>query len=156
MSKFLCPKCRLPLEGDDGTTVQCAGCEKSFVFCSAKGKEHPERADDLLESWQGECEKAVRMVSNLLTLAGRWRGQAAIIELLRSVPRTAEDVRKLPENSLLARCAAEAFERKTERNARMMDEIVDYLKYLVGMEPHRRAMLEASVAGVFLGSAMAE
>ncbi len=156
MSKFKCPKCGLALEQDDGTAFQCPGCQTTLAVGPDKGQERAERADDLLESWQGECEKAVRMLSNLLTLAGRQSRHAPVIEMLRSVPRSAVEVSKLPVDSLLARCVADAFERRTDSNARTFEEIAEYLKYLTEMRPCRRALLEASVAGVFLGWAMAE
>jgi hypothetical protein len=36
----------------------------------------------------------------------------------------------------------------------MFEEVHEYLTYLTAMQPSRRALLEASVAGVFLGWGM--
>lgn len=155
MRKFKCPKCGLALERDDGTAFQCPGCQTTLAVGSDKGLLHLVRHDYLPESWQAECEKAVRMLSNFLTLAGRQSRHAPVIEMLRSAPRSAKETSKLPMDSLLARCGAEAIERRAASNARTFEEIMEYLKYLTEMEPCRRALLEASVAGVFLGWDMA-
>jgi hypothetical protein len=104
--------------------------------------------------WQTECEKAVRILSNLLHLAGRRQTGSAVIEVLRLALRTPEEMDKDSTDSLLARCFEEAQLRKHPCDAMMFREVCEHLQYLMVMPPYRRAMLEASVAGVVLGWGM--
>jgi hypothetical protein len=123
--------------------------------------ENSAQADDCLsewrtdcEKWQTECEKAVRILSNLLHLAGRRQPAAAVLDLLRSVPRTPEEIDSVSTDSLLCQCVAEASDRVRPCDRTMLGEVHDYLRHLAKMQPDGRALLEASIAGVFLGWGM--
>lgn len=112
------------------------------------------QADEPMDGWQAECEKAVRVLSNLLHLAGRRQAGSAVIELLRTAPRTPAEMDTVLTDSLLCRCTKEAFDCARPCDQRMFQEVTAYISYLTKMPPSRRSMLEASIAGTFLGWGM--
>jgi hypothetical protein len=126
------------------------------VFRPGKTKDASVQPDTPLDGsqWQSECERAVRILSNLLQLAGRRQTASAVIELMRTAPRTPEELDKVLTDSLVCRSVKEAFDRVRPSDRMMFDEVCGYISDLTTMPPSRRSMLEASVAGTFLGWGM--
>jgi len=143
---------RIMLKPDDPAWVDLIA--DTLARHSNNTKEGPMPANEPLDGWQAECEKAVRILSNLLHLAGRRQTGSAVIELLRTAPRTPEEMDKVLTDSLLCRCTKEAFDSARPSDQRMFHEICTYISCLTKMPPSRRSMLEASVAGTFLGWGM--
>jgi hypothetical protein len=110
--------------------------------------------NEAVDWWQTECEKAVRVFSNLLHLAGRRQAGSAILELLRTAPGAPEEADAISTDSLFGRTAKEACDRAQPCDHAMLTEFCDYIDHLVAMPASLRSMLEASVAGVILGWGM--
>jgi len=110
--------------------------------------------NDTPEGWQAECERAVLNISNLLYLAGRRQTGTAVLEMMRSAPRTPQEMERLTKDSLLYRCALEITGQCKDGDFQMVHSIISFFEYLLTMPPSRRSMLEASVAGVMLGWGM--
>lgn len=104
--------------------------------------------------WQVECENVGLHLSNLLFLAGRRQTAAAVIELIRSVPRKLEDAGKAPSESLFARCSVDALKKRPKYCDEMFETVCTYLEHLMTLPPSKRDMLEASFVGVILGYGM--
>jgi hypothetical protein len=115
---------------------------------------NPVQRDDSPAGWQAECERAVRVLSNLLHLAGRRQPSSALVELLRTAPRSPEEVEKALTDTLFCRCVFEASDCLRPCDTKMFREVREYVAYLTAMPPSRRALLDACVAGVFLGWGM--
>ncbi len=111
-------------------------------------------SDERPDVWQAECEKAVRVMLNLLHLAGRKQTASAVLELVRTAPRTPEEIANASVSSLFCRSVFEANEWAAPCDKRMFDEVRRYINYLAEMSPSRRSLLEASVAGALLGWGM--
>jgi hypothetical protein len=109
---------------------------------------------DLINQWQTTCERAVFNFSNLLHLSGRRQAGSAVLELLRGAPRAPEDLKKALGESLFSRCFDEVFDPSRKNDPRVLHSIYLYVTELAAMPANERAILEASVAGVFLGWGM--
>jgi hypothetical protein len=122
----------------------------------------------LPEEWQRECEYTVYCAGTLLRLARRRYAASAIVELLRTMPRTKEDMDMLLSTavdafsakkgfsshpSLYMRCVTEAF-HFSEREFDLLGAVARHLTDFAKMPPERRAMLEASVIGTVTGCGM--
>lgn len=120
------------------------------------------------DQWQLECECAAYCAGTLLRLARRRYAASAIVELLRTMPRTTEDmellqhtaIEALDENkgfsthpSLYLRCVSEAY-HFGDHDVKLLGSIIAYWSKFAMMPPERRAMLEASVIGTVLGNGM--
>ncbi len=101
--------------------------------------------------WQAECERAAFNAAALLRIAHRYPNKTAILEIVRSAPRSPDEELD-PEASPFFRCvrAARTFVRSWEEE--LLHSICDYFCRLASMKPARRAFLEASVAGVLIGA----
>jgi hypothetical protein len=76
-----------------------------------------------------------------------------ILEAFRTAPRTEAATTKIDEQFLFFRIIMEA--KQINSNTESFLSVLSYFgDYLPKMEPARRAMLEASIAGVLLGYSM--
>ena len=120
------------------------------------------------EQWQIECEQAVRCAGKLFLLARRSAVASAFIELLRTMPRSAEEMDSLKKSanetfnvdkgfsahpSLFIRCAIEAA-HFSGNDIEIIRDIIAYWSDFAEMPLERRVMLEASVVGTVLGIGM--
>jgi hypothetical protein len=104
---------------------------------------------DFMEGWEAECESLGTNCCRLLRMAGRARSGAAVVELIRSVPATLQQVGACPEDSFFHRCVVAA--SLGPHDPAEFLAVVDYFKAVMRITPSRRGLLEASVAGVVLG-----
>jgi hypothetical protein len=119
--------------------------------------EHPKPYDVSPDEWRVECERAVFHAGALLRLAKIQGGFASsTIEMLLTAPRTNNGLDDLPETALFVRMVLDAL-----RYARNDDDreafkcAMDYFtKHFVQLTPEKRRMLEASIAGTFMGFLM--
>jgi hypothetical protein len=120
------------------------------------------------EQWRIECELVVCCAGKLLRLARRSYTSSAIIELVRTMPRSEEEIESLKRSaenafdgekrfsahpSLFIRCVVEAY-HFSDHEKDLFHAIVAYWNDFVRMPPERRAMLEASVVGTIFGNGM--
>lgn len=101
--------------------------------------------------WQAECERATFHAASLLRIARRYPSNAAILEIIRSAPRLPDEEQD-PETSPFFHCARAARTLARSWDKDLLSSICDYFVYLASMKPARRAFLEASLAGVLIGS----
>jgi hypothetical protein len=101
--------------------------------------------------WQAECERAAFHTAAMLRMARMYPSKAAILEIIRSAPRS-PDEEPDPEASPFFRCAraARTFAQSWEED--LLRSICDYFDGLASMKPARRAFLDASLAGVLIGA----
>jgi hypothetical protein len=93
---------------------------------------------------------------------------SAVIELVRTLPRSAEEMKILQSSvsgaslvkkqfsthpSLFVRCAIEAY-HFSQDDKELFQAVIEYWRDFTMMPPERRAMLEASVVGTLLGYGM--
>ena len=120
------------------------------------------------EQWQIECELVVCSAGKLLRLARRSFAPSAIIELVRTMPRSPEELEILQRSaeetfdneksfsthpSLFIRCIIDVFHfSECEKDLLVSD--IAYWKNFAKMPLERRAMLEASVIGTLFGNGM--
>lgn len=112
----------------------------------------PETSDPA--EWAGACEEAVGGLSALLLAAGRRPTGLGVCRLLDAVPATPDGLTRLsrtPDGSLLARTLAACQSGPGDRQA----VVAAGIRQLVFQPPERRALLEASIRGVFLGHTLA-
>ena len=103
--------------------------------------------------WQAECERAAFHAVSLLRIARIYPNKAAILEIIRSAPRS-PDEEQYPEASPFMRFVRAARASAQPWDEDMLRSIVDYFCYLASMKPARRAFLEASLAGALIGAEM--
>lgn len=103
------------------------------------------------EIWQAECERAAFHAAAMLRVGRIFPSPTAILELIRSAPRSADEEQD-PAASPFMRYvrAARRFARPYDQD--LLESICDYFCYLAAMKPARRAFLEASLAGVLIGA----
>jgi hypothetical protein len=91
-------------------------------------------------------------IGALMRLAGRMRATSLAIELLRTAPRSAEEWNQEAASSLFGRMLIDAHRFKLLVDEKLFGAMLDYFKdHLTVRAPPRRAMLEATVAGVLGG-----
>ena len=105
------------------------------------------------ERWRSECEQAAFHAAVLLRLSGRRPAHAAVLEMLRSAPRS-PDEKQAPDESFCMRCAEGALHHRESWEHAAFEEALRYFQRLERMRPARRAMLEACVGGVLVGLGM--
>jgi hypothetical protein len=103
--------------------------------------------------WQAECERAAFNAAAMLRMARRYPNKAAILEIIRSAPRSPDEEQD-PEASPFFRCARAARRAAQSWDEELLRSISDYFFCLASMKPARRAFLEASIAGVLIGAEM--
>jgi hypothetical protein len=108
---------------------------------------------DCPEAWRVECERAVFHANVLLRLARITGGtMAAVVELIRTVPRSRKDVDNMSTGGLFFRIALEA--DRLRGNDELFRSAMGYFGELMEMAPERRSRIEASVTGVLMGFMM--
>jgi hypothetical protein len=135
----------------------------SDAMRSIIGMFYPELAQILIASrgngvspdeWRVECERAALHAGALLRLA-RIQGMtsAATLEMILTAPRTNKGLDDLPETALFVRVALDAQRYiRDDRDREVFQRAIDYFtKHLAQLAPERRRMLEASIAGTFMG-----
>jgi len=100
--------------------------------------------------WQVECEQAAYNAATLLRLAGRFPSNTTVVELIRSAPHSSDEEQD-PETSFFMRCMRAANSHLQDYHRELFYSVLEYFNGLAGMKPARRALLEASVAGVVIG-----
>jgi len=106
------------------------------------------------EAWRVKCERAVFNANVLLRMAGMTGGSmAAVVELIRTAPRSWKDADNMPETALFDRIARQAG-RLSGSDVMFRSALEYFARELIEMAPERRSMLEASVAGVLMGFMM--
>lgn len=103
--------------------------------------------------WQAECERAAFNAAAMLRIARMYPNKAAILEIVRSAPR-APDEEQDPEVSPFMRYARAARTLVQPWDDELLRSIIEYFHDLASMKPARRALLEASLAGVLIGADM--
>jgi hypothetical protein len=101
--------------------------------------------------WQTECERAAFHAAAILRMARMWPSNAAILEIIRSAPRS-RDEEQDPRTSPFFRYANAACTMARPRDGDLLVSICDYFAHLASMKPARRTFLEASLAGVLIGA----
>lgn len=96
------------------------------------------------DRWQAICEGVVFQAVRLLRRSGRTATTASVLEIIREIPSSPKTL--VNSNSYLARCVNEARLEFGET-----DQLFDQLEQFARMTFTRRALLEASIAGVMLG-----
>ena len=145
------PMCNSPLSGEPETTADCPSGPDEPTIANPAEKNTEAPPDDSPEAWRVECERAAFHAGVLLRLANIPGGiAAAIVELIQTAPRSESDLDTLPETTLFARImrAAYRFHGDTDSFRAASEYITEHL---MKMPPQRRRMLEASLAGVFMG-----
>ena len=107
--------------------------------------------------WAASCEAVVGGLGTLLLAAGHAPTALGVCELLTAAPATPKGLAALtaaPDGSLLSR-ALTATRYGCGTDGRRQEVIADGLRRLVYQPLDRRALLEASIRGVFLGHALA-
>jgi MoxR-like ATPase len=105
------------------------------------------------DTWQAECERAAFNAAALMRMARRFPNSAAILEIVRSAPRSPDEEQD-PEASPFMRCARAARSHAQSYDEDLYRSVIDYFHELASMKPARRALLDASVAGVLTGMGM--
>ncbi len=103
------------------------------------------------DTWQAECERAAFHAAAMLRIARRYPTKAAILEIIRSAPRSPDEEQD-PQTSPFIRYARAARAMAQSWDADLLSSIWDYFVHLASMKPARRAFLEASLAGVLIGA----
>ncbi len=107
--------------------------------------------------WVASCEAVVGSLGTLLLATGHAPTGLGVCELLAAVPASPDRLAaltKAPDGSLLSRALIAArYGRATD--GRRLAVIAAGLRRLVYQPPDRRALLEASIRGVFLGHTLA-
>ncbi len=101
--------------------------------------------------WQAECERAAFHAAALLRIARMYPSKAAILEIIRTAPRSPDEEQD-PETSPFFRYARAARTMAQSWDDDLLRSIWDYFVHLASMKPARRAFLEASLAGVLIGA----
>lgn len=104
-------------------------------------------------AWQAECECAALNAAALLRLADRRATHSAVLEVLRTAPRSSDE-RASVEDTAFMRCAQAAIDLAASYESDLRDAVFAYFQELAAMRPRRRAMLEASIAGALVGLGM--
>src|SRR5580698_10268984 len=103
-----CPHCREKFRvcfRQRGRRVACQHCGSlGNIPTNASPKVNMSTPEP--SAWQAECERAVLIVSNLLTASGRRATTCGVIEIIRQIPRSVSD--KVPGDVLICRCIREA------------------------------------------------
>jgi hypothetical protein len=105
------------------------------------------------DTWQAECERAASNTAALLRIARRYAHNIAILEILRSAPRSPDEEQTL-DTSPFMRCLRAARLHAAPYEKDLLQSVTSYFDYLASMKPARRALLEASLAGVLTGASM--
>jgi hypothetical protein len=105
------------------------------------------------ERWRWECEQAAFHAGVLLRLGGRYVTHSAVLEMIRTAPRSPGAASK-PEESFFMRCTQDACKRRASYEADLLEKAIDYFGRLANMRPARRAMIEACVGGALIGIGM--
>jgi len=103
--------------------------------------------------WQAECERAAFNAAAMLHMARMYPNKAAILEIIRSAPRSPDEEQD-PEASPFMRCVRAARTLARPYDEDLLRSISEYFFHLASMKPARRAFLEASIAGVLIGAEM--
>jgi hypothetical protein len=103
--------------------------------------------------WQAECERAAFHAAAMLRMARMYPNKAAILEIVRSAPRSPDEEQD-PEASPFFRCVKAARTLVQTWDEDLLRSISEYFYHLASMKPARRAFLEASLAGVLIGAEM--
>ena len=85
------------------------------------------------DRWQAECERAARHAGNLIRLSGRRACGSAIVELIRTAPRTPED--NIAEASFFGRCGYDAANRVAGDDYDVFSQAMDYFEELAAVRP---------------------
>jgi len=106
-------------------------------------------------TWQSECQNAVACLVKLLCAAKRKATPCSVIELVRQLPRSNEDLEELcSADTLLVRCLDDILDdRELIGEAK---EFGRFLKRIAAMPPARMELLEASVVGALTGAGLSE
>ncbi len=105
------------------------------------------------ERWRWECEQAAFHAAVLLRLSGRRPVHSAVLEMFKTVPRSASEAH-YPEECFFMRCGREAASRHDSWEKAAFEEAIRFFERFAAMRPARRAMIEACVAGVLVGLGM--
>jgi hypothetical protein len=111
------------------------------------------RKNHWADIWQAECERAAFLAAAMLRLGRRYPDRIAILELIRSAPRSPDEEQD-PAASAFMRCAKAARTFARSNDERLLLSVLDYFCDLASMKPARRAFLEASLAGALIGAEM--
>jgi hypothetical protein len=101
--------------------------------------------------WRAECERAAFHAAAMLRIARMYPSKAAILEIIRSAPRSPDEEQD-PEASPFFRCARAARTLVQSWDEDLFRSICQYFCRLASMKPAHRAFLEASIAGVLIGA----
>jgi hypothetical protein len=155
MPIFECPLCSNRFRYhffQRGRRVKCPYCTSPMRMpisteCAAMESVHGIKPVE----WQAECEELVASISRLLYAADRRWAASAVIELLRSLPRTPDEI-KINSDTLFGRLCCEAI----DTHAAELRKVAEFVKQFATISSIRREMLEASVIGTLLGWGMAK
>jgi hypothetical protein len=144
---FWCPTCRKPCKGERGTPILCEKCKTEFVLPAVKNG-----VEGTPEGWRVECEWAVYHAGTLLKLSGlKSPSSPSIVEMILTAPRSVEEANaKMGDCSLFSRSVRNAFVEKAD-DPQLIAAGDYFIDHLAAMKPEDRAMLDASIAGVFMG-----
>ena len=101
--------------------------------------------------WQAECERAAFHAAAMLRIARMYPSKAAILEIIRSAPRSPDEELD-PETSPIFRVTRAARSLAKPWDEDLYGSFAHYFNRLASMKPARRAFLEASLAGVLIGA----
>lgn len=148
---FLDPKCGSPLGGEPETAAGCPGGQDEPTIAGPEEKNPEPPLDDSPEAWRVECERAAFHAATLLRLANIPGGiAAAIVDLIQTAPCSESDLDSLPETTLFARITRAAYRFHGDTDSfRAASEYIT--EHLMQVPPQRRRLLEASLAGAFMG-----
>ncbi len=104
-----------------------------------------------LTRWQRECELAAFIASFLLRLTRRSYASSAAIEILRTIPRSIDEMVEGVEQGLFWRLLMEAVERR-EPDDKDLDLFRGLVEGYMELPKSRRAFIEASVIGSLIGA----
>jgi hypothetical protein len=88
-----------------------------------------------------------------MRIARRFPNNIGILEIVRSAPRSPDEEQTL-DTSPFMRCVRAARLHAEPYDEALLRSISSYFHYLASMKPARRALLEASLAGVLTGVSM--
>ena len=116
------------------------------VVCLESEGEGP-RLDGPDGGWRVACERAAFAAAELLVLSGRRPSMAAAVEMLRSLPTSAQECVDVNQSAFL-RYAREALDRGTGPR---LTASLDEFDRIVGMKPGDREALVECLIGAFVG-----
>ncbi len=154
-SVFQCPLCSAQINYHSlhrEERVRCLCCLRMVSIPIVPATGTADQSPNNAAAWQSECQNVVVRLANLLSATKRELNGLALIELVRQLPRSEEEISKLLDaKMLLARCLNDTIDNDSVGEAK---EFALFARRIAALSTERRELLEASVVGVIMGMGM--